>query len=177
MSMPARDRSPDAVIVIFGAAVRPDGRPSGALRDRVGAAARFGGTRAAPLFIPTGAVGRYGPSEASVMAHLLHDLGVSAGGVILEETGRDTLSSVRAVLRLVRARGINAPVFAATSAYHLPRCVLLLRLAGLDARGCPPPPVSAASRWWRRWYWRLREVPAVPYDAMLVLVLRLAGRL
>jgi len=62
--------------------VRPGGRPSGALRRRVDAAAAFGTRFAAPLFVPTGGVGRYGPSEASVMATLLKQRGV-AGAQIL----------------------------------------------------------------------------------------------
>jgi len=33
------------------------------------------------------------------------------------------------------------------------------------------------ARSWRRWYWRLREVPALPYDAAIIVWLRLAGRL
>jgi DUF218 domain len=102
----------DAVIVIFGAAVRPDGSASAALRHRVQAAAAFGATRSAPVFLPTGAVGRYGPSEASVMAALLCDYGVPAERIILEETGTDTLSSVRAVVRLCRSRFAHVPVFA-----------------------------------------------------------------
>jgi uncharacterized SAM-binding protein YcdF (DUF218 family) len=69
------------------------------------------------------------------------------------------------------------PVYACTSAYHLPRCLLLLRLAGIKARACPPPPVPAATSKWLRWYWRLRETPALPYDALLMLVLRLTRRL
>jgi uncharacterized SAM-binding protein YcdF (DUF218 family) len=87
------------------------------------------------------------------------------------------VSSVLAVRRLLLAAGHRGPVFAATSAYHLPRCVLLLRLAGLPARACPPPPFPAAKHLRKRWYWRLREIPAVPWDAALVLWLRMAGRL
>ena len=71
----------------------------------------------------------------------------------------------------------SAPVYACTSAYHLPRCRLLLRLAGIKARACPPPPVPAATSHWLRWCWRLRETPALPYDALLMLVLHLARRL
>ena len=141
---------PDAVIVIFGAAVRPDGSPSPILRARVEAAARFGATHAAPLFLPTGARGRHGPSEASVMAAVLRDLGVPAARILLEEAGTDTLSSVRAVAKLLRQRRLVVPVHAASSGFHLPRCVLLLRLAGIPARSCPPPP--APSRWWQRLY-------------------------
>ena len=180
-SLPARAAGPRdpaaAAIVIFGAAVRPDGSPSTTLRRRVEAAAAFGLRQPAAFYVPTGAVGRHGPSEASVMAGLLADFGVPEAAVLPEETGTDTLSSVRAVRRLLRARGHAGPVYAATSAYHLPRCVALLRLAGLHARACPPPAFPAARSFPRRWFWRLREVAALPYDAALVVLLRAARRL
>ena len=165
---------PDAVIIIFGAAVRPDGQPSETLRHRVEAAARFGRRFAWPLFIPTGAKGRYGDAEATVMARLLIDAGFPAAGILEEATGTDTLSSVRAVAAMAGGR---APVYACTSAYHLPRCLLLLRMAGVRARACPPPRVLAATSLWLRWYWRLREMLALPYDALLMFWLRLTGRL
>jgi uncharacterized SAM-binding protein YcdF (DUF218 family) len=169
-------RPTGAVIVIFGAAVRPGGRPSTTLHRRVEAAAAFGERFADPLFVPTGAVGRFGPSEASVMAALLVSRGVRQERILLEETGTDTLSSVRAVAALVRRHAAAAPVFAATSLYHLPRCLLLLRLMGIPAHPAIPPAVPAATRWWRRLYWWLREVPALPYDVALALLLRLRGQ-
>ncbi len=161
-------------IVIFGAAVRPGGAPSTALRRRVEAAAAFGRNIPNLLYVPTGGRGRFGPPEADVMAELLRALGVPEGAILRERTGRDTLSSVRAVARLLRG---HAPVYAATSAYHLPRCLLLLRIAGLPARACPAPPGPAARRLGTRCYWRLRETLALPYDVALLLALRLAGRL
>jgi uncharacterized SAM-binding protein YcdF (DUF218 family) len=171
-------QEPDAIIVIFGAAVRADGKPSGTLRHRVAAAARFGARFARPLFIPTGGKGRFGDPEAAVMARLLRAAGFAEAAILREQTGTDTLSSVRAVARLVQGRSVQGwvPVYACSSAYHLPRCLLLLRLAGIAARPCPPPLVPAATSWWRRWYWRLRETPALPYDALLMLWLRVAGR-
>jgi uncharacterized SAM-binding protein YcdF (DUF218 family) len=156
--------------------VRPGGRPSTTLRWRTEAAAAFGGRFADPLFVPTGGVGRFGPSEASVMAALLVACGVPAERILLEETGTDTLSSVRAVAALLRTHRISVPFFAASSLYHLPRCLLLLRLFGVPARAAIPPSVPAAARWWRRCYWWLREVPALPYDVALALILRLRGR-
>jgi uncharacterized SAM-binding protein YcdF (DUF218 family) len=163
----------DAVIIIFGAAVRSDGKASQTLRYRVHAAARFGKRFARPLFIPTGGKGRYGEAEATVMARLLTEAGFPDHAVMKEPTGTDTLSSVRAVARLIAGR---SPVYACTSAYHLPRCLVLLRLAGISARACPPPAVPAATGRWQRWYWRLRETPALPYDALLMLWLRVTGR-
>ena len=163
---------PDAVIVIFGAAVRPGGRPSTTLVLRVQAAVAFAAGFAAPLFIPTGAVGRHGPSEASVMAALLQSRGVPPHRILLEESGTDTLSSSRAVTALLRARRIVAPVFAASSFYHQPRCLLLLRLMGTHARAAIPPIVPAATHWWHRGYWWGRELLALPYDCVLALLSR-----
>jgi vancomycin permeability regulator SanA len=160
--------------VIFGAAVRPDGRPSLTLRRRVDAAVACGARVDAPIYVPTGAKGRYGASEASVMAQLLLAAGVPSQQILLEDTGTDTLSSVRAVARIIRHCDLPPPVHVATSGYHLPRCVLLLRLAGIAALACAPPPASEVA--WLWWYWRVREVAAIPYDLVLMLGLRLMRR-
>lgn len=164
-----------AAIVIFGAAVRPDGTPSRALRLRTEAAARFGATLDRPLYLPSGGIGRFGPAEAEVMARLLRAAGVAEADILREPTAINTIGTVRAVRRLLR--GHAGPVYAASSAYHLPRCVLLLRLAGLPARAAPPPEGAAARRFRRRWFWRLREAAALPADAALVCWLRFRGRL
>ena len=171
-----RDNASPVAVVIFGAAVRRDGQPSNTLRLRAEAAVRFGARLPGTIYVPTGAVGRFGPSEASVMAQLLQACGVPQQQILPEDTGTDTVSSVRAVAALLRERGHAGPVYAATSAYHLPRCLLLMRLAGLPARACPPPPVPAARSFGKRWYWRLREVPALPWDVGLMLLARLRGR-
>jgi vancomycin permeability regulator SanA len=152
-----------SAVVIFGCAVLRNGEPSSMLRRRVDAAYAF--ERERPLYVPTGGVGRHGPSEARVMARLLRERGVSEDRIILEETGTDTLSSARAVTRLLR--GHLGPVYVASSGFHQPRCVMLLRLASLDARRSPPPPPAANA--FQRWYWRVRELPAIPYDALLML--------
>jgi uncharacterized SAM-binding protein YcdF (DUF218 family) len=164
-------------ILIFGAAVRPDGKPGVTLQRRVELALACAKGHKEVRFIPTGAVGRHGPSEASVMALLLRESGVVGDRILLEETGSDTLSSVRAIARLLREDRSHGPVIVATSPYHLPRCLILLCLFGIPAKPCPTIREPAAASWWKRWYWRLREVPALPYDASLALWLRLMGRL
>jgi uncharacterized SAM-binding protein YcdF (DUF218 family) len=162
-------------ILIFGAAVWPDGSPSPTLRRRVEAAARFGATLPGPpLYVPTGAKGRHGDAEAVVMADLLGSLGVPEARILQEPTGTDTLSSALACAALLRGMGHAGPVWVASSGYHLPRCLVLLRMLGLPARPVPPPDPPPA--WAQRWYWRLREVPALPYDAALLGWARLRGR-
>ncbi len=165
------------VIVIFGAAVRSDGAPSTALRRRVHSALRFGRAQRDVIYLPTGGVGRHGPSEASVMAQLLQAAGVPAGDILLEETGTSTLTSVQGVARALRARDFTGPVYAASNAYHLPRCVLLMLMAGLDAWACPAPQGRAARSLRMRWFWRLREAVAVPVDLGAAFILRLRGKL
>ncbi len=126
-------------ILIFGAVVRPDGKPSVTLRRRVEAALACAKGHQEVRFIPTGAIGRFGRSEASVMADLLTESGVSGDRIQVEETGSDTLASVRAVSRLLHQERSRGPVMVATSAYHLPRCLILLCLFGIVAQPCPPP--------------------------------------
>ncbi len=145
------------IIIIFGAAVLPGGRPSQTLRARVEAAFRFGGPAA--RYLPTGGVGKHGPSEARVMAGLLEGWGVSPSQIVLEETGVNTRSSARACAALLA--GEAGPVYFASSGYHLPRCRMLLRLSGVPATPCPPPLAQD-----RRWYWRLRECVAMPVDVV-----------
>jgi uncharacterized SAM-binding protein YcdF (DUF218 family) len=163
-----------AAVVIMGAAVRPGGRPSRALRERVQSALAWGERQHPPaLYIPTGAVGAEGPAESQVMAELLRHAGVPGARILEEPTGTDTLSSVRACMELLRSIGHRGEVRVATHRYHLPRTLVLFRLAGWRARAVPPPgrpPVT------RRWYWRLREVPALPYDAALMAWARWRGR-
>ena len=114
-----------------------------------------------------------GLKKGDVEAEVTRPSEITRERILREETGVDTLSSARAVVALLRARGITAPVFAASSLYHLPRCLLLLRLLGVSARAAVPPVVPAATHWWRRFYWWLREVPAaIPYDAALALLRR-----
>ena len=164
-------------IIIFGAAVLSGGQPSITLRRRVEAAVRLGATLPTPLYLPTGGLGRHPPAEATVMATLLQELGVPAASILPEATARDTLSSVLACRRLLRQRRHSGPVFAATSAYHLPRCLALLRFAGLQAHACPPPAALGAASHVRRWFWRLREVPALPVDVVLLGVRLLLKRM
>lgn len=109
------------------------------------------------------------------MAALLIARGVPAARILEEPTGVDTLSSVRACAAHLIALGHAGPVFAASNAYHLPRCRLLLRLAGVRAGGIAAHgPASSNWRW--RWFWRGREALALPYDIAVMLGARPARR-
>ncbi len=169
-------RDDKAAIVIFGAAVHRGGRPSRMLTRRVQAAYQTGRKLDNPLYVPTGGVGQFHPSEAAVMRRLLLRAHVPLERIVMEETATDTLSSVRAVRRLLEEHEFEGTVYVATSKFHLPRCMILMRLAGLRPVACEPPKVAASRRFFRRWFWRLREIPAIPLDVGIALLLQLFRR-
>jgi uncharacterized SAM-binding protein YcdF (DUF218 family) len=144
------------------------------MRVRVEAALATGRYLADPLYMPTGGQGRFGRPEAEVMADALAEGGVARESIILEPTGVNTLRSALACAALLG--GSVRQAYVATSAYHMARCVVLLRLAGVRARPGRVPGVPASHRWDKRWFWRLREVPALPIDAILMIAARLRQR-
>ena len=170
-------KSDTVAIVIFGAAVHRGGRPSRMLTRRVQAACAMGRKLDNPLYIPSGGVGQFHPSEAAVMRRVMMRLKVPYDRILLEETATDTLSSVRAVRRLLDEHEFTGTVYVATSQFHLPRCMALMWLAGFTVMACPPPQAPPSRQFFKRWFWRLREIPATPLDVAVALVLRLFGRL
>jgi vancomycin permeability regulator SanA len=158
-------------IVIFGAAVMADGRPSPSLLRRIGygrgAAMRW---PQAPVFC-SGGVGRAGPSEASIMAKVLADSGIAPARLVLDEASLDTLQSVVAAARFVHRRGLDGCVIC-SDRYHLPRIRLMLAALGVRTLAGPMAPGRGGTRlrYWLRMH--LREALAVPYDLAIVLARR-----
>ena len=89
-------------VVIFGAAVRPGGRPSPALSHRIQGALAWVRDHPAAMIMPTGGVGKHGPAEAVAMRRTLVAAGVAASRIVVERHGRDTLESVRLCHRRTR---------------------------------------------------------------------------
>lgn len=159
-----------AYLVIFGAAVRPDGSASGSLARRVNIALTIAERLPNCRFIATGGVGRYGDAEARVVSALLIQAGVAAPHIIIEDRARDTLESAILCHALLSQRNDVELVIPCSSSYHNPRCALLLRLLGYPVRL-----VRVASDrphlGWRQWMlYVLKECLVLPYDAVLVLL-------
>jgi len=168
------DRVP--YLVVFGAAARADGSPSGTLRRRTeGAAAlaaRLGGGR----FVVTGGVGRHGPAEAEVMHDILVETGVHPSRIIVESKADDTLSSIYFSKAILDTRDDVERVIVCSSPYHNPRCAILFRLVGIPAAIGDMPgdrPHLGLAKWL---YYVVREIPATVWDVALVLAARLGGR-
>jgi len=162
------------VVVVFGAAVRPDGTPSGAMRRRIAAAKDYAKNRAV-IFLVTGGEGNYPPAEAVVMANLLRAEGILDHRIIQEDQSKSTLESVVNCTGIIRHLTGITRVMACSDAYHLPRCRVLLRLCGIKAGGIAAGSGRHAHSW-RKWLWfHLREIPALPVDAILLFSRRVGG--
>jgi uncharacterized SAM-binding protein YcdF (DUF218 family) len=156
-------------LIIFGAAVRADGTPSGSLVRRVQGALAFAPMVAGPKYVVTGGVGRYGPAEACVMQEMLIRDGVKPEDITVEDKARDTLESVRFCDVILRTRSDVDQVVPCTSRYHLPRCALLLRMLGYKVR-VPEMPADRPDLPLKKWlFFLLKEVLALPYDALLMI--------
>lgn len=158
-------------VIVFGAGVRPDGRPSPVLRHRIQGALAWAG-RDETMFLATGGKGRHGPPEAQVIRDGLIAGGIEPSRILVECAARDTLESVRLCGRILRERGDCDRVIVCTSTYHQRRCALLLRLLGY--RAVTPDVPNGWGRLKVRRYGvaLLKEAIATPYDAGLLLLRR-----
>jgi uncharacterized SAM-binding protein YcdF (DUF218 family) len=156
------------LIVLFGAAVRADGRPSPALARRIAYAAGAAADAPDAAVLCSGAAGKAGPSEASVMARELAQRGVANDRLILDEDSVDTFQSVLAAARLMRLGGYER-LIACSDGYHLPRIRLLFAALG---RAAEAGPVTHGQGGGHRLYMALREAAAIPYDLAIVLTRR-----
>jgi uncharacterized SAM-binding protein YcdF (DUF218 family) len=163
--------SPPPLIVIFGAAVGPDGRASPALLRRIGYGLEAARQNPDAPILCSGGVCRPGPSEASLMAEELVRRGVDPGRLILDEVSLDTVQNVAAAVAHVEAGG-HPFVVVCSDGYHLPRIQMLLRLAGVDSRPGPfrRGPAGAPVAAWLGM--SLREGLAIPHNLALVLARR-----
>ena len=149
-------------IVIFGAAVWPDGGPSPSLRRRVAYGRQAARDDPAARIFCSGGVGRHGPSEASLMARLLIEEGIDPARIVLDELSYDTLENVAAAAAFIRAEGLEGAVVC-TDGYHAPRARMLLRAFGIASRVGPVRKGYAGTR--RHWLRMVaREALAYPYD-------------
>jgi vancomycin permeability regulator SanA len=162
-------------IVVFGAAVTPDGKPSAVLRHRLDAARQWAAGRSRVKFLVSGGIGHHPPAEAEAMRIYLVERGVQDQAILTEPEGRDTLSSAIQCIEILRQRPDVRSVILCSSSFHLPRCRLIFRILGVETGAVAirsDRDVMGPRRWLRA---SAREVPAIVWDLTLALARRLMG--
>jgi uncharacterized SAM-binding protein YcdF (DUF218 family) len=146
------------VVVVLGAQVLGDGRPSPSLRRRVDRAVAVALERGIPWFAVCGGTGGGPMSEAEAMRDLATAAGIPVDRIVLEDRSTSTFEHV-ANLRPIAARLDWHRLVIVTDPFHLPRACFLFRRAGFVVEGVAAERRGAsARRWWIEGY--LREVPA-----------------
>ncbi|MFL5777040.1 MAG: YdcF family protein [Chloroflexota bacterium] len=130
------DGRPADAIVVLGAA-QYNGVPSPIYRARLDHAVDLFDEGLAPALIVTGGKlpgDRSTEAEAGRRYAVRH--GVPAEAIIVEDTGRTTLESLRTVGAMLRDRGLHSAVFVSDRT-HMLRVLRIARDQGIDAFGSP----------------------------------------
>lgn len=130
-------RRPADAAIVLGAAVRPTGKPSQALRDRTNTACdlyQAGLVRS--LVFSGGHADGIPISEPTAMKQMALERGVPAHAIVLDEDGWTSDHTVRNTCKLARERQWGE-VLLVSNDFHLARLHLLAKEHGLAARTVP----------------------------------------
>jgi len=154
------DDHPADVAVVLGNTVNRDGTPHPRLAARLDAAAGLYRRGLVRHVIVSGGVGREGFDEAAVMRAYLARRGIPTGRIVADSLGVNTAATARNAAAIMR-RNHWSSATVVSQAFHVPRCRLALRRAGIA------PVYSAHARYaeWRDGYSTAREV--IGYAAYL----------
>jgi vancomycin permeability regulator SanA len=118
--------------VVLGAAVRSDGQPGPALRERLDRAIELYRAKTVPVIIVSGAdhIEGDGYSEAAGMASYLRAHEVPADAIIEDHKGVNTDATARDLAGIMESRHFHS-VTIVTSYYHITRTKMALRHEGI----------------------------------------------
>jgi uncharacterized SAM-binding protein YcdF (DUF218 family) len=129
-------RRPADAVVVFGARVYADGRPSDALADRTRTGCRLYLDGLVDSIVFSGGPGDGAVHETECMKRIALDMGVPEDSIILDPGGVNTRATIRNTGALARSCGIGR-VLAVSHFYHLPRVKLCFGRAGVEAYTVP----------------------------------------
>jgi len=129
-------RRPADVVVIFGAQVHDDGRPSTALRDRVDTGVELYKAGLVKHVFVSGGVGDSGYNEALVMRDMAIERGVPARDIAVDSNGVSTDATVDDTVPFFGDDGWRT-VMTVSQFFHLPRVKLAYQSAGWDVLTVP----------------------------------------
>jgi len=152
------------VVLVLGARVTPQKKPSDMLADRLDRALEVYNSGYAQKILVSGDHGSLYYNEVGVMKAYLVERGVPEGDIFMDHAGFSTYES------MVRAKEIFGvkELIISTQGYHLKRAVYIARVLGMDAYG-----VSADQHFYPSIAkYRSRELLARVKDFMYVHVMR-----
>jgi len=129
-------RRPADAAVVFGAAVRSNGKPSHALADRVRTGCKLYGEGLVKKLIFSGGPGPGKVDEVAAMKALAMKHGVREEDIVLDPAGINTQATVNNTTSMFSATDIKK-VLAVSHFYHLPRIKMTYGRAGVNVYTVP----------------------------------------
>lgn len=106
------------------------------------------------------------------MRDLAMAAGVSDACIVVEDQATSTLQSAVRCTHILQQHGWSTALIV-TDRYHLLRALMVFRSLGIRAIGSAPPARQYSKRFWKRWWYRGREVLACCWYVVLLVNLRL----
>ncbi|MGB9593461.1 MAG: YdcF family protein [Anaerolineae bacterium] len=137
------DKTPADAILVLGASVWPDERPSPILLSRIQAGVALYKQGYAPRIIVSGGLGKLPPSEAEAMRRVAVSMGVPPEDILVEDRSHSTLDNIRNSRDILGAHGWRS-VLLVSDPYHMFRACRIAADEGLEAH---PVPVMDSPGW------------------------------
>ncbi len=143
--------------VVLGNEVLANGRPAARLQARLDCAVDLYRRHLALHILVSGGVGKSGFNEATIMAKYLAEKNIPAQDVLIDPQGVNTMATAFNAAALAQAKHFSR-ILIVTQYYHIPRCLLAFRKAGLLVLSADYP------RYWEPFdlLATLREAVALP---------------
>ena len=122
---------PADVAVILGNEVYLNGEPSPQLKARLDRAIELFRQHLYPQMVVSGAIETNGTDESLAMRQYLINQGIPANAILLDPRGFDTMNTAEDTAALMNQHGWRR-VMVISQYFHLPRCQLAFRKAGIE---------------------------------------------
>jgi vancomycin permeability regulator SanA len=123
---------PAQLILVLGNTVAPDGTPARRLQARLDRGLALWQQGMAPSLLVSGACGAEGFEEAQVMATYLRTRGVPQMAIFIDNQGWTTRHSADHAQAILTRKDPHPSVIVVSQYYHLLRCALACRQAGIS---------------------------------------------
>ena len=152
----AKDINADCIIVL-GAGVKPSGKPSWMLEDRIIVGEQLYNVNAAPKLLMSGDHGRENYDEVNTMKNYAINDGIPSEDIFMDHAGFETYDSMYRAKKIFGAK----KVVIVSQKYHLYRSLYIAKKMGLDAYG-----VSSDLRYYsKKQYYSSKDARWVKFEA------------
>lgn len=151
-------------ILVLGAYVRPNGKPSAILNDRLSTAYQVFEANKAPKFLLSGDHGTKSYDEVNSMRDYMQEKGVNKKLIFLDHAGFSTYESIYRSRDIFEAHKL----IIVTQEYHLPRALYIAEKMGIEAQGVASDDVGYS----KMALFKAREVLARVKDFMFVNIIK-----